>query len=450
MIYKYGDNGGAKMKTLFKNATILQFDLDKNFLKGDVVVDGDTILQVSSNPIVEHGFDRIIDCKNSILMPGFINAHTHSAMTLFRGIKDDVCLQEWLFDNMIPLENQFENEDVYWGTMLAIAEQVRGGITSMQDMYYRNEETARAAKTAKFRANIGVSLDKTQHGNKEFKTDTEVDELFATIVSSDGLVMPSVMSHAIYTQSQAFLERAVCTSARKHCPISIHLSETLTEVGECLTENNLTPPQYLESLGYLDRACTVYHGVHMDKDDIALLAQYSTNVVSCPSSNLKLGSGIAPLFAMQNAGINIALGTDGAASNNSLDMFKEMFLAATLQKAVLNDASILTAKQVLQMATKNGARAIGMPNIGEIKAGYKADIILVSTTEPHWHPHNNLLSHLVYSARSSDVVLTMINGTIVYDHGAYHIGESIETIYEQCKNIIARLKQQARIGEHHG
>lgn len=438
------------MKTLFKNANILQFDLDNNFLKGNVVVNDDTILQVCSQPIAEHGFDRVIDCNNAILMPGFINAHTHSAMTLFRGIKDDVSLQEWLFDNMIPLENHFEDGDVYWGTMLAIAEQVRNGITSMQDMYYRPHETAKAALTAKFRANIGISLDKTQHGNTQCKTDAELDEQFAAINSGDGLVMPSVMSHAIYTQSQEFLEKAVCTSARKNCPLSIHLSETLTEVGECLTENNLTPPQYLESLGFLDRECTVYHGVHMDKDDIALLAQYNTNVVSCPSSNLKLGSGIAPLFAMQNAGINIALGTDGAASNNSLDMFKEMFLAATLQKAVLNDASILPAKQVLQMATKQGAKAIGMPNIGEIKVGYKADIILVNTADPHWQPHNNLLSHLVYSACSSDVVLTMINGNIVYDNGAYHIGESLKTIYEKCNSIIARLKKQAKIGEHHG
>lgn len=433
------------MKILFKNANILDLDNEQNFILGCVVVEKDLIIEVTTQTPNENDFDKVIDCEQNILMPGFVNAHTHSAMTLFRGLKDDVTLQEWLFDNMIPLEAQLKDNDVYWGTMLAIAEQVRGGITSMLEMYYRSDETSRAAHAAGFRAFIGMSVDASQHGNTSIKTEDMLNFEYNRIRSQDGLVLPRINSHSIYTQSPNMLEAAVNYAAKQHCPLSIHLSETLTEVGECLTEHGMTPPQYLEQLGFLDRQCTIFHGVHLDKDDISLLASYDVSVVSCPSSNLKLGSGIAPLFALKNANVNIALGTDGAASNNSLDMFKEMFLAATLQKAVLNDAKVISAKDVVAMATINGAKAVGSDEIGEIKKGKKADIILISTQGLHWHPKNNLLNHLVYSAKSSDVYMSMINGKIVYENGKFDIGESIETIQTNCSQIVQRLKADANL-----
>ncbi|MFA6859934.1 MAG: amidohydrolase [Clostridia bacterium] len=434
------------MKILFKNASILLFDKEK-ILKGFVIVENSVITKVVDGNFSENEkiFDKVIDCENKILMPGFVNAHTHSAMTLFRGIKDDVCLEEWLFDNMLPLESNLANGDVYWGTMLAIAEQVRAGITSMQDMYYGILEIAQAVKKSGFRANICVGVGSVQNNNMLEKSFEENEKDFEELKKLSELIQPTVYSHSIYTQSQSALENAVMFSAKKKCPISIHLSETLKEVGDCMVANGLTPPQYLESLGFLDRNCTIYHGVCMDKEDIELLASYGTNVVSCPSSNLKLGSGIAPLYAVKNAGINIALGTDGAASNNNLDMFKEMFLAATLQKAVLNDSRIFEAKEILEMATKNGAKALNLNLVGEIKEGYKADIILVDTNKPHWQPCNNLISNLVYSAKSSDVCLTMVNGKILYEDEKYYIGENLKTIFENCSKIVARLKKQTNI-----
>ena len=222
-------------------------------------------------------------------------------------------------------------------------------------------------------------------------------------------------------------------------PLSVHLSETLKEVGDCTqAKKGLTPPAYLESLGYLDRECLCYHCVHMDKDDLQILADYGASVATCPSSNIKLASGIAPVFAMQNKGLNIAIGTDGPASNNCLDMFKEMFLVATLSKVSLYDSSVVKASEVLQMATINGANALGV-NSGEIKVGKNADIILVNTHSPHMQPENNLVSNLVYSARGSDVYLTMIGGKIKYYNGEYFIGEDIENIYKKANEIACRL-----------
>ena len=222
-------------------------------------------------------------------------------------------------------------------------------------------------------------------------------------------------------------------------PLSVHLSETLKEVGDCTLEHNqMTPPAYLESLGYLDRECLCYHCVHMDKDDLQILADYGASVATCPSSNIKLASGIAPIYAMQNKGLNIAIGTDGASSNNCLDMFKEMFLVATLSKVSLYDASVVSAKEVLEMATLNGAKALGV-NSGEIAVGKNADIILVNTKEPHMQPDTNVVSNLVYSAKGSDVYFTMVNGKILYENGTYNIGESIEEIYKKANEIRNRL-----------
>ena len=213
------------------------------------------------------------------------------------------------------------------------------------------------------------------------------------------------------------------------------------EVGDCSVKNNdLTPPELLEDFGFLDRAATLYHCVHCDKDDLDILANYGASVVSCPSSNLKLASGIAPLYAMAQKGINVALGTDGAYSNNSLDMFKEMFLAATLQKATLYSADVMPANLVLDMATKNGSKALGFDNMGDIAPGNVADIILVDITAPHHQPVNNIISNLVYAAKSSDVYLTMINGKILYRNGQYFLGEDAKKIIDHNKKTKERLK----------
>ncbi|MEG1499735.1 MAG: amidohydrolase family protein, partial [Clostridia bacterium] len=210
--------------------------------------------------------------------------------------------------------------------------------------------------------------------------------------------------------------------------------------GDCTVKFLKTPVELLEDYGFLDRFSTLYHCVHMDKDDVTLLSHYGANIVTCPSSNLKLGSGFAPIYSFQNADLNIAIGTDSAASNNSLDMFKEMFLAATLPKACLYDSSVISCKDVLKMATINGAKALGIERIGKIEEGFFADLILIDTTKAHFWPKNNLISNLVYSAKSSDVYLTMINGKIVYESGEFKTCKDFENVFQNCEKIVKRIK----------
>lgn len=426
------------MKTLFKNAKVLDLETDKGYILGFVVVENDIISYVGENE-PNGNFDEIIDVNFNILMPGFVNAHTHTAMSLLRGVKDDALLDEWLFDAVVPIEDKMTKEDVYWGQMLGIAECVRNGITCLEEGYFYFDALADAISKAGIRARIGIGP--RLHGSSSKNYYQNLKQTYDMINSKnkDNLLTMACFAHAIYTVDEETFYHMIKFANDYNLPLSIHLSETLKEVGDCTaSKKGLTPPAYLESLGYLDRDCLCYHCVHMDKDDLQILADYGASVATCPSSNIKLASGIAPIYAMQNKGLNIAIGTDGPASNNSLDMFKEMFLVATLSKVSLYDSSVVTAKEVLQMATINGAKALGI-NTGEIKVGKKADIILVNTHSPHMMPENNLISNLVYSARGSDVYFTMVNGKVLYNNGKYNIGEDIETIYQKANEISQSL-----------
>ena len=427
------------MKTLFKNAKILDLDIPSGYKMGCVAVEGGIISYVGE---AEPGgnFDKIIDASGKVLMPGFVNAHTHTAMSLLRGVKDDALLDEWLYEGVVPLEEKMTASDVYWGELLGIAESVRNGITTIEENYFLYEGICKALSKSGIRARVGIGarVKETKNAKNTYKECGKIYKIIKKETDSN-LVNMVVYSHSIYEVDEKEFEGILDFANDYNLPLSIHLSETLKEVGDCTAKNNgQTPPQYLESLGYLDRECLCYHCVHMDKDDLQILADYNASVATCPSSNIKLASGIAPIYAMQNKGINIAIGTDGPASNNSLDMFKEMFLVATLSKVSLYDSSVVTAREVLEMATINGAKALGV-NSGEIKVGKNADLILVDTHAPHMQPENNLLSNLVYSACGSDVYLTMINGEIKYHDGEYFIGEDIEKIYKQANQISQRL-----------
>ena len=418
------------MKFLFKNALIYT---SGELKKGEVAVDGDIIQGVGES--LDFEADRVIDVKENILMPGFINAHAHTPMTLFRGVGDDLKLEEWLFEKIFPLEEKLSGEDIYWGEMLGIAEYVRAGITTFEEAYYSIPDMVRAIRKSGMRARVCIG----PHPTKKLSEKEYISQWESELKLMGGNISPVLYAHSIYTITEEELELMVSFAKKHNLRLSLHLSETLKEVGDCTVKNEQTPPEYLESLGFLDRPCLAYHCVHMDKDDIRILADYDVSIATCPSSNLKLASGIAPVYTFMQNGINVAIGTDGAASNNSLDMFKEMFLVATLSKASLYDGSIVKAKEVLDMATKNGARALGLEKVGEIKKGYKADIILIDTNSPHHFPKNDLISNLVYSAKSSDVYLTMVGGKILYENGKYYIGEDIETVYNKSKETITKL-----------
>ena len=424
---------GEFMKRLFRNAKILRLDLEEGFLDGDVVVDGNTISFVGTKA-PEDNYDEIIDVKGNILMPGFVDTHCHTAMTLLRGLKDDASLNEWLFDNIIPTEAKLQKDDVYWGQKLGILEYLAAGITTIEEGYFINEEIVRAMKESKFRGRIGfgpTTRDVGMNNMEYLKSQYE-------LIGESDLIKPVCFIHAIYTTDEKSILECVDFTAKNNIPRSIHLSETLKEVGDCtVLHDKKTPPQYLEDLGFFDRPALCYHCVHMDKDDLQILADYNASVSTCPSSNIKLASGIAPIYAMQNKGINVTIGTDGVASNNSLDMFKEMFLVATLSKVNIYNAEVVKAREVLAMATVNGAKALGF-NTGEIKAGKLADLILIDIDKPHFYPHSNLLSHLVYSAKSSDVYLTMVNGEVLYKNGEFLL-ENKEQIYKKANEIRERL-----------
>lgn len=412
------------MTTKFINAFLLGKGIKQ------VLVEGDKIKKIAD--IVEQDADKVVDVEGNILSSGFANCHCHNPMSLLRCVKDDVNLQTWLFDYMIPLENKLSEEDIYYGELLGILENIRSGVTLIEENYFCTKAILKAIKKTKIRARIGLE-DKDKNSYALF--DEIIDK-----VKDDPLLKPCVYVHSIYTYSDEEIEDKIIYSKQKNLPLSIHLSETLTEVGDCSVKTGKSPVEYLEDLGFFDRPTTCYHCVHMDKDDAQILANYDVNVVTCPASNLKLASGIAPLNSFLSKNINICIGTDGPASNNNIDMFKEMFLCSTLQKAQLYDSEIFGARQVYEMATKNGYRALGFDG-GEVEEGKLADLIVINTNKLHYYPANNSHESLVFCGKSSDVSLTMIGGEIVFENGKFNLDLDENEIVEKCKQIRKRLEK---------
>lgn len=416
------------MKYRFYNAKILS---QGEIVAGEVYVVDGKITNITKKQDKTFKADREINVNGNLIMSGFVNAHCHTPSTVLRGVSDDKPLDEWL-NHIIPLEQKLSDEDVYWSTLLGIAEYVRGGIVITEECYGHLEAVVKAYAKSGIKARIGIGYPNV---GKEEKL--SLDEQYKVV--QDANLLPVCNAHSIYGTTEENFAK-LNTFAKKHnLAVSTHMSETLKEVGDCSVKYDLTPPELLEDYGFFDRQATVYHAVHCDKDDISLMEGYNVNVVTCPSSNLKLASGIAPIYAFQQAGINIAIGTDGAYSNNNYDMFKEMFLVATLNKAVLYKADIISANDVVDMATKNGAKALGFNDSGDIIVGNCADIIIVDLNGVHQQPVNNIISNLVYACKTSDVMLTMVNGNILYENGKYNIGEDIEKIYEENQKIKNKL-----------
>ena len=432
------------MNIKITNAALL--DVRNGTLKDNccIIIKDDIISKISFNDTYGENFDRVIDFKGDILMPSFVNAHAHSAMTLFRGIADDLPLQEWLFDNIIPLESKLEEEDIYNGVMLAIAEYVQGGITTFCDMYFMQDAIYRANQRA---GTYCICVGGTSDLDQNYEEAAQIEEerflkYHGKLENADYMLG----CHAEYTCSEKFLNLMTDLSYKYKTQIYTHACETLLEVGECtIRHNDLTPIQYFHKIGFFDNGAVLAHCVHLDKDDIKIMSQCNdVHVVHNPASNLKLASGIAPVCSMVKNGINVALGTDGASSNNNLDMFKEMYLAANLQKSLMYDAKAIKAHDAIKMATVNGALALRLKNRGEILEGYKADLIRIDVNSVHMHPHNNLVDNIVYAAKSSDVKLTMCNGKILYENGNFYIGDSIDNIIKNSAKSIKKLTKQLK------
>lgn len=422
------------MKIRFYNARIMTVEKDCSIISGELHTNDDIICYIGNEKKDSESFDRQIDCKGNLIIPGFKNAHTHSAMTFLRSYADDLPLQEWLFERVFPREDKLTPDDVYDLTKLAILEYLTSGITSCFDMYFFGDSIAAAAKDMGFRM---VLCGAVSGGADKIK---RLEDEYARFNGMGDLISYQLGFHAEYTTEAALLKEIALLSKSLKAPVYTHNSETAKEVGECIERHGKTPTAFFEELGLFEYGGGGFHCVHMSDDDLDIFKRRELWAVTNPGSNTKLASGIAPICDMQSRGINIAIGTDGPASNNCLDMFREMFLVTGLQKLLNKDASACDADTVLQMAVKGGALATGLTDCDCLAEGKKADLVMIDLNRPNMQPLNNIGKNLVYSGSKENVKLTMINGKILYENGDFFVGVNPEEIYRKANEIAERLR----------
>ncbi|NLY30615.1 MAG: amidohydrolase [Firmicutes bacterium] len=362
-------------------------------------------------------WDRIIDGCGRLVLPGFVNAHTHLGMTLLRGYGDDLPLMTWLQEKMWPVEEQLTPEDVYWSALLAVAEMIKGGVTTCADMYFHMEAVAEAAAESGIRAFLSRGIqDAAGSGLQGLGEAVRFCRQWQG--AADGRITTAIGPHAPYTCSPELLQRTAAWAAQLEVPIHIHVAETTAEVEEIAARYGTTPLGMLAANGILDLPVTAAHCVHMEEADILLAAEKDVRIAHCPTSNLKLGSGIAPVPKMLGAGLAIGLGTDSAASNNRLDLWQEMRTASLLHKGSNEDPTVVPATTALKMATDFGAKALHLEKVGQLLPGWKADLILVDTDGLHWQPASDLTGRVVYAGERADVSMVMVDGRILYEDGS--------------------------------
>ncbi|MDD6285315.1 MAG: amidohydrolase family protein [Methanobacteriaceae archaeon] len=396
---------------LIKDTTILS----DSIIKGSVLVVDNKIEEISTN-LVDKDADIVINGQNKITMPGLINTHSHVAMTLLRGVGDDQDLQTWLNEYIWPREAKLNEELVYAGSKLAMAEMIKTGTTTFNDMYFYMEKTAKAVEESGMRALLGYGMidlfDEKKRKSELNETKKFIDKCHNT---ADGRIQVAVAPHAPYTCSEEILKESKKLADTHNLKLHIHVSETKQEVTDLQKERNETPFEYLNNIGLLDENTIAAHGVWTTPEEMKILKEKDVSISHNPSSNMKLASGIAPVNNYIKNGINVGIGTDGVSSNNNLDMFSEMKLTALLQKVNTLDPKVLPAKETFDMATKNGAKALGV-NSGKIKEGKLADIIIVNTNVPHMTPVRNPLSNIIYSALGTDVDTVICDGKILMEN----------------------------------
>jgi 5-methylthioadenosine/S-adenosylhomocysteine deaminase len=407
---------------LISGGTVVTMDADRRIIEnGYVIIKGDTIVAVGEGlPRMPNGpifTKQSIEAKGALVLPGFINGHTHVPMTLLRGLHDDVTLDDWLRKYIFPAEAKNVTEDfVRWGTRLAAAEQIRSGVTTFADMYYFEDAVAEETKAAGMRAVLGETLlDFPAPDNKTNAAMLEYTEKFLKRWQNDPLIHAAVAPHSIYTCSQKTLQDSAALARKYRAPILIHVAEMKKELDDSLKQNGRTPVQYLDKLGILGPDVLAAHCIFVDAKDRKILADRQVGCVHNPSSNMMLASGVAPVIEERAAGIAVGLGTDGpAGSNNDLDLMEEMDLAAKLQKITKMDPRALGAKPVVEMATIEGAKALHMEKqIGSLEVGKKADIILIGLDEPNAVPMFDVYAQLAYALKGSDVETVVIGGRVL-------------------------------------
>lgn len=405
------------MKFLLDNISIIPVaDEPITIEKGYVVIEDDIIKEVGEGTAPEGDYEKIIDGTNRVVIPGLINTHTHAAMTLLRGYADDLPLKEWLEQKIWPLEAKLTPEDIYWGTMLAIVEMIKSGTTSFTDMYFHMDEVAQAVERTGIRGflsrgMIGVGPERDQAIQDSINLHKKWQG------AANGRITFMLGPHAPYTCPPEYLTKVIDLAKDLDSFIHIHVSETLTEFNDIKNQYGKTPVKHLHDLGLFERRVVAAHCVHLTEDDINILYDNQVGIAHNPESNMKLASGIAPVPQLLDKGIPVSLGTDGASSNNDLDMLQEMRTCSLLHKVNAMNPTVVPAHQALAMATRNGACNLGVGDkLGQIKAGMKADLVIVSLKEANMTPRYDIMANLVYAAQASDVETVIIDGQLIMEN----------------------------------
>lgn len=424
------------MKLRFKNARILTMEQPLQIIEGELWVENNLITYVGEKPSnITEKFDKTIDVERNLLMPGFKNAHTHSAMSFLRSYADDLPLHDWLNNLVFPAEALLKDDDEYHLAKVSILEYLTSGVTAAFDMYYKPELTAQAAVDLGFRIVCLGTVTKYRESVEEM-----VEAYKKLNNHPSGLVSYELGFHAIYTASKEILSELKKAADKLKAPIYTHLAETKVEFDNCMETHGMTPTAFIDSLGLWEYGGGGFHGIYVTDEDLDIMKKSGLYIVSNPSSNVKIASGIAPITKYLEKGVPVAIGTDGPASNNALDFFREMWLVSTLSKLDLMDASVVDALEVLNMATVNGAHAMRLYNADILKEGKYADVIMIDLNTPNMQPINNILKNIIYAGAKSNIKMTMVNGNILYYDGEFYLNEDVSEIYKKAQAITERIK----------
>ena len=418
------------MRIRFYNARILTMS-DNTVLEGELWTADKKIEYIGQSKPSDKPFDREIDCKGNLLMPGLKNAHTHSAMTFSRSLADDYSLHDWLYKAIFPREAKLTLEHIYWFTKLAYAEYLAGGITACFDMYPKRIESARAAVETGFRY---VSVDDAN----DFGGMDLLEENYNKFNSYDPLVSYIYGFHAEYTTCEDNLKKVAAIAHKYEAPVFTHISETSAEVEGCKERYGITPAVLFDKLGIFDFGGGGFHCVWFTDEDREIFKKKGLWSVFNACSNLKLASGITPVYKFINEDMKIAIGTDGAGSNNSLSMFREMYLDTVLSNVLTDNAAAVDPFKILKAGTSGGALCMGLTDCDVLAPGKKADIIMIDMDKPSMQPENNVVSNIVYSADNSCVKMTMIDGRILYENGEFTTIDFDET-RKKCAELLSQL-----------
>ncbi|MBT2636427.1 amidohydrolase [Bacillus sp. ISL-39] len=420
-------------RKIFYNGTIVTSNTDHAVIEnGAIAVEGEKIIYVGITPDDFNSYEEKVDLKGNTLLPGLVNTHGHTPMSLLRGYADDLHLQTWLEDKIWPLEAKYTPEHARWGAKLSILEMIRTGTTTFVDMYDNMDEVAMAVEEAGIRGVLCRGV--IGFGSEELrqsKLKEAADFAKSWNNGANGRIATMLSPHSPYTCSPEYISQIIDKSAELNVPLHTHMSETKFEVDKNIEEYGATPVRHLEKLGFFERPSLVAHAVHVNDEDIQILAEKDVKVSHNVISNLKLGSGIAPIGKMLEKGVTVSLGTDSAASNNNLDLFEELKAVATIHKGFAQDATVITAQEALRMATIHGAESLWLNDrIGSLEAGKDADFIVVNSNQSFFYPKHNPVSHLVYSGSGRDVKDVYVQGKQILANGHFTTIDEEKVLYE--------------------